>query len=202
VKDVRLHPSADVSPAAAIGPGSSIWHHAQVRERAIIGPGCVIGKGVYIGAGVRLGENCKVQNYACVYEGSVLEDGVFVGPGVVLTNDRYPRAINPDGTLKAASDWELAGSLIRYGAALGAGSVILPGLTVGRWALVAAGSVVTRDVPDFALVAGSPARRVGWACLCAQRLDPSLACPACGRQFRLAGDAPAILEPVHPTESP
>ncbi|WP_322796090.1 acyltransferase [Tepidiforma sp.] len=196
----RIHPTAEVSPAAVIGPGASVWHHAQVRERASIGAGSIIGKGVYVGAGVAIGANCKVQNYSCVYEGNTLEDGVFVGPEVVFTNDRYPRAINPDGTLKGASDWELSGSVVRYGAAIGARSVILPGLTIGRWALVAAGSVVTRDVPDHALVAGNPARQVGWACVCARPLASDLRCPACHRAYRLAGEGAPILEPIPATE--
>ncbi|PFG74152.1 acyltransferase [Tepidiforma thermophila] len=202
MSEPRVHPTADVSPAATVGPGASIWHHAQVRERAVIGPGCIIGKGVYIGADVTVGANCKIQNYACVYEGNTLEDGVFIGPEVVLTNDRYPRAINPDGTLKGAADWELSGSRICYGAAIGARSVVLPGLVIGRWALVAAGSVVTRSVPDFALVAGNPARQVGWACVCARPLGADLACPACGRRYRLASESPAILEPAPGPESP
>ena len=178
----RVHPTAEVSDQANIGDGASIWHQAQVRERASIGVGCVIGKGVYIGAGVSVGANCKVQNYSCVYE------GVFVGPEVVFTNDRYPRAINPDGTLKAASDWELQGTLVKYGAAVGSRSVILPGLTIGRWALVAAGSVVTKDVPDHAIVAGNPARQRGWACVCARPLSEELVCRECGRRYASTGD--------------
>lgn len=190
----RVHPTAEVSGEASIGAGASIWHHAQVRERATVGPGCIIGKGVYIGAGVSLGANCKVQNYSCVYEGNTLEDGVFIGPEVVFTNDRYPRAINPDGSLKAASDWELQGSVARFGAAIGSRSVILPGLTIGRWALVAAGSVVTRDVPDHALVAGNPARQRGWACMCARPLSETLICPECGRRYQRTASGLVTLE--------
>ena len=185
----RVHPTAEVSEKANIGEGASIWHQAQVREGATVGAGCIIGKGVYIGADVSLGANCKVQNYSCVYEGNALEDGVFVGPEVVFTNDRYPRAINPDGSLKAASDWELAGTLVKYGAAIGSRSVILPGLTIGRWALVAAGSVVTKDVPDHGVVAGNPARQRGWACVCARPLTAEMTCGECGRRYALVDGA-------------
>jgi len=179
----RVHPTADVSERASIGEGASIWHQAQVREGAVIGPGCIIGKGVYVGADVSLGANCKVQNYSCLYEGVTLEDGVFVGPEVVFTNDRFPRAINPDGTLKTTNDWHVGPSLVRYGAAIGSRSVIVPGITIGRWALVGAGSVVTKDVPDHALVVGTPARQMGWVCVCAQRLSENLTCAVCGRCY-------------------
>lgn len=159
---VRIVDSADVDPGATIGDGSSVWHLAQVREGAVLGEGCVVGRGAYIGTGVRMGRNCKVQNYALVYEPAVLEDGVFIGPAVVLTNDTFPRAVNPDGSLKSAHDWEPVGVTVREGASIGARAVCVAPVTIGRWATVAAGSVVTRDVPDFALVAGVPARRVKW----------------------------------------
>ena len=159
---VRIVDSADVAADAVIGDGSSIWHLAQVREGATIGRNCVVGRGAYIGTGVRMGDNCKVQNYALVYEPATLEDGVFIGPAVVLTNDTYPRAINPDGSLKSAHDWEPVGVTLRRGASVGARAVCVAPVTIGAWATVAAGAVVVKDIPDFALVAGVPARRIGW----------------------------------------
>jgi acetyltransferase-like isoleucine patch superfamily enzyme len=159
---VFIAPGADVSPDAAIGEGTKVWHLAQVRENAHIGADCIIGRGAYVGAGVQLGDNCKLQNYALVYEPAKLEDGVFIGPAVVLTNDTYPRAITPDGSLKDAHDWTPVGVTIHEGASVGARAVCIAPVTIGRWATVAAGAVVTKDVPDFALVAGVPARRIRW----------------------------------------
>ncbi|MET0725515.1 MAG: acyltransferase [Leifsonia sp.] len=160
--DGLIAATADVDARAVVGAGTRIWHLAQVREDAVIGTDCVLGRGSYIGPGVRVGSNCKIQNHALVYEPAVLEDGVFVGPAVVFTNDEYPRAVNPDGKLKSADDWNAVGVTVRKGAAIGARSVCIAPVTIGRWALVAAGSVVTRDVLDFAIVRGVPARRVGW----------------------------------------
>jgi UDP-2-acetamido-3-amino-2,3-dideoxy-glucuronate N-acetyltransferase len=158
----RVQPSADVDERASLGAGTSVWHLAQVREGAVVGADCVIGRGAYIGAGVRMGDRCKVQNYALVYEPAVLEDGVFVGPAVVFTNDHFPRAVAPDGSVKTADDWEPVGVTVRSGASIGARAVCVAPVTVGRWAMVAAGSVVVKDVPDFALVVGVPARFVRW----------------------------------------
>ncbi len=186
---VRIHPTAEVSAAAVIGPGTSIWNQAQVRERARIGDGCVIGKNVYVDADVVIGDRCKVQNNVSLYHGVSVEDGVFIGPHVCFTNDRLPRAINPDGSAKTEADWVVTPILIRHGAALGANSTILPGVTVGRWAMVGSGSVVTRDVDDYELVAGNPARRMGSACPCGnvfRDVDGEAyagTCPGCGNPF-------------------
>ena len=192
---VRVQASADVAADARLGGGTSIWHLAQVREGAVLGRGCVVGRGAYIGPGVSVGEYCKIQNYALVYEPAVLEAGVFIGPAVVLTNDTYPRAVNPDGSLKDASDWQPVGVTVRRGASIGARVTCVAPLTIGRWATVAAGAVVTRDVPDFALVAGVPARRIGWVGAAGVPLAESDAetgvwiCPATGARYVEAGDS-------------
>lgn len=139
-----------------------MWHLAQVREQAVLGRNCIIGRGAYIGAGVVVGDNCKIQNYALVYEPASLADGVFIGPAVVLTNDTYPRAITSDGEIKSAFDWVPVGVTIGRGASIGARAVCVAPVTIGAWATVAAGAVVVSDVPSHALVVGVPARRVGW----------------------------------------
>ena len=142
----QVAPTADVDPRAALGPGTRVWHLAQVREDAVVGADCIVGRGAYLGPGVRVGDRCKIQNYALVYEPAVLEDGVFIGPAVVFTNDHYPRAVNPDGTRKSGDDWHPVGVTVRTGASVGARSVCIAPVTIGAWALIAAGSVVTADV--------------------------------------------------------
>ena len=184
--NVTIHPTADVDPRATIGAKTRIWHQAQVREGATLGEECIIGKSAYIDHDVRIGNRVKIQNHASVYHGVTIGDGVFVGPHVVFTNDRNPRAITPEGVLQSDSDWEVALTTVRYGASVGAGSIVLPGLVIGRYALVGACSVVTRDVPDHALVLGNPARRVGYVCVCGQKLaehGARWACPACERAY-------------------
>lgn len=168
---IRIHPTSEVSEKAIIGEGTSIWNHAQLREGAQLGKNCIIGKGVYIDAGVILGDNVKIQNYVSVYHGVTIEDGVFIGPHVCFTNDLYPRAINPDGSLKAADDWVITKTLVRRGASLGANSTIVCGTTIGAWAMVGSGSVVTRDIPDHGLAWGNPARLHGFVCSCGARLE-------------------------------
>jgi UDP-2-acetamido-3-amino-2,3-dideoxy-glucuronate N-acetyltransferase len=189
---VYIHPTAEVSPQAEIGPATRIWHQAQVREGARVGSQCIVGKGVYIDQGVQIGSNVKIQNYALIYHGVTVEDGVFIGPHVCLTNDKLPRAITPDGALKTDDDWQVSLILVRSGASLGAGAIVLPGVTIGRFAMVAAGAVVTRDVPDHGLVFGQPARLAGYVCRCGRRLDRpddgAFWCPVCQERYDLRSE--------------
>lgn len=189
-----IHPTADVSPHAQIGERTKVWHEAQVREHARVGEDCILGKGVYIGEGVVVGDRCKIENRASLFAGVTLEDGVFIGPHVVFANDRFPRAVNPDGSLKTDDDWTIEASLVRHGAAIGAGAVVLPGITIGPWAMVGAGSVVTADVPAQALVRGNPARVSRWVCVCGRPLAQAEThvyyCATCDRPFHLAEVGP------------
>lgn len=197
----RIHPTADLEADVWVGPGSSIWHRAQVRTGARIGAQCIIGRDAFIDEGVTLGDRVKVQNLALVYHGVTVEDGVFIGPNAILTNDRYPRAITADGALARADDWVVSPITLRRGCSIGAGAVVVAGVDVGRFATVGAGSVVTRTVPDHALVAGSPARRIGWVCACGQRLvdasggqvrgdyEGAASCPRCPSRYAISADA-------------
>ncbi|MBW2976391.1 N-acetyltransferase [Candidatus Woesearchaeota archaeon] len=151
-----------VSKDAKIGKNTKIWHFTQVRENAEIGDNCIIGKNVYIDCGVKIGNNVKIQNNASVYHGSTIEDGVFIGPHACLTNDKVPRAINEDGSLKADSDWKVGKIIVRKGASIGACSVVLPNVVIGQFAMVGSGSVVTKDVPDYGLAYGNPAKLHGY----------------------------------------
>jgi acetyltransferase-like isoleucine patch superfamily enzyme len=184
---VRVMPGADVDSAARIGDGTTVWHLAQVRENAVVGTRCNIGRGAYVGPGVRIGDNVKLQNYALVYEPAELADGVFIGPAAVLTNDEFPRAVTPDGRLKTGHDWTAVGVVIGEGAAIGARAVCVAPVRIGRWALVAAGAVVTKDVPDFALVVGVPARQVRWVGRAGVPREPdgdgAFVCPRTGARY-------------------
>jgi UDP-2-acetamido-3-amino-2,3-dideoxy-glucuronate N-acetyltransferase len=166
-----IHPTAEVSPEASVGAGTRIWRQAHVREGAVIGEQCNIGKGVYVDAHVRVGARVKIQNHASLFDGLTLEDGVFVGPHVCFTNDEYPRAITPDGRLKSPEDWTVTQTLVRYGASIGAAAVVVCGITIGEFAMIGAGAVVTRDVPPHGLVLGNPARLRGYVCPCGHPLE-------------------------------
>ncbi len=184
-----VHPSAEVSALARIGPATRIWHHVHIREGVMVGRNCIVGKGAYLDAGVSVGNNVKIQNYALLYHGVTLEDGVFIGPHACFANDKQPRAVNPDGSLKADTDWEVGAILVREGASVGASAVVLPGVTIGRWAMVGSGAVVTSDVPDYGLVLGNPARRVGYVCRCGRKLarhgDGPWVCDFDGEEYEI-----------------
>lgn len=147
-----------VEAGACLGSDVKIWHWAHIRRGAKIGDGTIVGKGAYIDIDVRVGKNCKIQNNSSIYHGAELEEGVFIGPHVCITNDRYPRAVMPDGSLKASGDWQVSPTKICRGASIGAQSTIVAGVSIGAWSLIGAGSLVTRDIPPFALAYGSPAR--------------------------------------------
>ena len=177
---------AVVSPSANVGAGTRIWGLAHIRENVRLGKSCIIGRGVYVGSGVQIGDNCKVQNDALIYEPARLGNGVFVGPAAVLTNDLFPRAVNSDGSLKSVSDWEPVGVVVEEGASIGARAVCVAPITIGAWAMVAAGAVVTKDVASFSLVQGVPARHAGWvgrAGVPLQKKGDVFVCPATGELY-------------------
>ena len=189
--DFFVHETAIVEGPAEIGAGTKIWHFTHVMPDVHIGRGCVLGQNVFVARGVRIGDNVKVENHVSVFEGVTLEDDVFCGPACVFTNVINPRS-------HVSRKHEYRPTLIKRGASLGANSVIVCGHTVGRYAFVGAGAIVTHDVPDYALVVGNPARRIGWVCACGVRLDTRaepLTCPECGAGYtQLAPDSIAPAE--------
>lgn len=187
MNDIFVDNSAVVSDSAILGKGTKVWGLAHVREKATIGANCIIGRGAYLGAGVELGENCKVQNAALVYEPAVIGNGVFIGPGAILTNDQFPRAVTTEGDIKNADDWVPVGVTVREGASIGAGAICVAPVTIGEWALVGAGSTVTRDVAAHSIVVGSPARHVGWVGRAGKPLrqtSGTYVCPETGEAYR------------------
>jgi acetyltransferase-like isoleucine patch superfamily enzyme len=202
----RVHPSADVESGVYVGSRTSVWHGAQLREGARVGSDCVVGRDTFIDVGVVIGDRVKVQNGALLYNGVTVEDGVFIGPGAILTNDRYPRAITTTGDLAGSDDWAVSPITLRMGCSIGAGAVVVAGVDVGSYATVGAGAVVTKSVPNNALVVGNPARRIGWMCACGSRLADSdgvpagafpqpgaeLACPTCGRTHTFVADPAGV----------
>ena len=205
---VRIHATAEVSDLAEIGPGTSIWKQCQVRENVRIGSGCILSKDVYVDTGVQIGNNVKVQNGISLYHGVTLEDGVFCGPHCVFTNDRQPRAVNPDGSLKSTDDWVVSRTLVQAGASIGAHATLVCGATIGRWAMIGAGAVVTRTVPDYGLVYGNPARLHGFVCPCGVKLveaadgrnaEPNsvpMICPKCRTRISIpSSDYARLVKP-------
>jgi len=184
-----IHETADVEPGAQVGEGTDIWRWTHVRSTARIGSNCRIGSGVYIDADVSIGDNVKIENQAKLFLPATIGHGAFIGPGACLTNDRMPRAVNGDGTLKDSDDWAADAVVVEEGASIGAMATVLPGVSVGKWAMVGAGAIVTRDVAAHGLVLGSPARQIGWVCRCGERLDDEFgyACP-CGLSYELVGE--------------
>ncbi|MBQ7622841.1 MAG: N-acetyltransferase [Bacteroidales bacterium] len=176
MEDCFVHESSYVDEGASVGAGTKIWHFCHVQGGAVIGRNCSLGQNVNVGGGARIGDGVRIQNNVSVYDGVELEDGVFCGPSCVFTNVAIPRAEFPVGG-------KYLRTLVCKGASLGANSTVVCGHTVGRYAMVAAGAVVTRDVPAHALMAGVPARRIGWVCECGRKLDSGLKC-SCGRSYR------------------
>ena len=215
----RIHATAELEDGVRIGPGTSVWHRAQIRSGA---RSDVTGSSVAMSSSttdVILGDRVKVQNGALLYHGVTVEDGVFIGPGAILTNDRLPRALNAEGGLARADDWVVSPIHIASGASIGAGAIIVAGCDVGAFAMVGAGAVVTHEVPAHAVVAGNPARRIGWACVCGDRLhdssghpapadreryamDQELLCPSCDRRYHYDADAAALARASGSARSP
>jgi len=172
-----IHPSAHVAAASKIGEGTKVWINVQIREDAEVGNDCIISKDVYIDRAVKIGNRCKIQNSVSVYNGVTIEDEVFVGPNVAFTNDKVPRAFN--------TGWKVTPTLVQRGASIGANATVICGVVIGHYAMVAAGSVVTKNVPSYALVMGNPARLVGYVCRCGHRLDDHGLCKSCGKTTEL-----------------
>lgn len=154
--------SAIIEEGADVADSAQVWHRSHVREGTVIGANTIIGSDVYLGPGVQVGSDCKIQNAAQVYQPARLGRGVFIGPGVILTNDRAPRAVTPSFAIKKVVDWQEVGVVLQDGASVGANAVCVAPVTIGKWAMVGAGAVVTDNVPDYALVVGSPAKQIGW----------------------------------------
>ncbi|GAX91982.1 acyltransferase [Effusibacillus lacus] len=173
---IRIHESAEVAPTASVGENTAVWNQVQIREGAVIGGECSIGKDVYIDQGVRIGDRCKIQNGVSIYNGVIIEDDVFLGPHMTFTNDLVPRAFN--------TNWKITPTRVKKGASIGANATIVCGVTIGEYAMVGAGAVVTKDVAPFALVVGNPAKQIGWVCECGVRIEPGTTCSECKRKLK------------------
>jgi len=182
-KEIQIHSTV------VIGSGTKIWENSKIREYSIIGNNCNVGRNVYIGPGIKIGDNVKIQNNALIYEPAVIEDSVFIGPGVIFTNDLNPRAVNEDGSIKTENDWTKQAVVVKIGASIGAGAICVAPVTIGKWSMIAAGSIVVKDVPNFALVAGIPAKQIGWVGKSGEKLikedEETYRCPKTGKKYKL-----------------
>ncbi len=194
MKNTYIHPTAEISDKTEIGEGTKIWHWVQVRENVLIGKDCILGKSVYVDFDVRIGDGVKIQNFVSVYHGVTIEDDVFVGPATTFTNDLYPRAFNPD--------FRLYPTKVKKGASIGANSTIICGVTIGRYAMVGAGSVVTDDVLDHALVYGNPAKLVGFVCKRGRKMKKEkeidntilMKCIECGEEIQIPKEIYSMIK--------
>lgn len=191
MSDVFVHESSYVDDGAVVGAGTKIWHFCHVMPGAVIGERCSLGQNVVVMGGVRVGSNVRIQNNVSVYEGVILEDDVFCGPSCVFTN-----VINPRSHVSRKAEYQR--TLVRRGTSIGANATIVCGVTLGEYSFVGAGAVVTSDAPDFALMVGVPARRVGWMCRCGERLAGGpgpVACGACGTRYQEADGLLSMIDP-------
>jgi len=186
---IRIAHNASVSDAAKLGDNTSVWDFAQIRENAQVGENSIIGSYAYVDANVEIGTNCKVQNRALIYDPAIIHDGVFIGPGVILTNDKNPRAVSDSGAVKGAKDWDKVGVEVLQGASVGSGAICVAPVKIGKWALVGAGAVVTKDVKDYAIVVGNPARQIGWVGRAGKQLETTdgqhFKCPISGTKYQV-----------------
>lgn len=178
--DYFAHESSYIDEGASIGSGTKIWHFCHIQKGSQIGENCSLGQNVNVSNNVKIGNGVKLQNNVSVYEGVELEEYVFCGPSCVFTNDLTPRSKYPKGNVGYKK------TLVKYGASIGANATIVCGHTIGRWAMIASGAVVTRDVPDYAVMAGVPAKQIGWICECGIPLKNGLRCRDCAREYVLA----------------
>jgi len=215
----RVHATADLAKDVTVGSGTRIGPRTELGTGVRVGADCTIGRDVFIDAGVVIGDRVEVHHGVLIYEGVTIANGVFLGPGAILTNDRYPRAVTSTGELLSAADRPIVPSTLAEGSTIGAGAVIVAGVTIGAWAMVGAGAVVTRTIPNYALVVGSPAHRIGWVCACGARLVDSngepmaaepgryaarqeLICPSCGRTYAYIADGETLEERSGPKAPP
>ena len=186
---VKIAQNASVSKASTLSDNISVWDFSQVRENATIGENTIVGSYVYIDANVQIGKNCKIQSRALIYDPAIIHDEVFIGPGAILTNDKNPRSTSVGGELKSVDNWDKVGVQVLEGASIGSGAICVAPVKIGKWASVGAGAVVTKDVKDFALVVGNPARQVGWVGKAGKKLETlegnRFRCPILGTKYEL-----------------